>query len=155
MENCKHCGSEKLRKNGFNRGKQRYFCKDCGKSQVEGDNREKYSEAVKNAALFMYLEGIGFRSIARILRKIFSIKINYQLIIYWIKNFGKSVEFRAKLVEKSRKIPVLELDELYTYIKKNSIKSEYGLLLIEIDCVLLDLRLETAVPQLSKSSGKE
>jgi transposase-like protein len=114
MENCKHCGSEKLRKNGFNRGKQRYFCKDCRKSQVEGDKREKYSEEVKKAALVMYLEGCGFRSIARILRKIFPIKINYQLIIYWIKNFGKLFEFRAKLEEQSREIPVLELDELHT-----------------------------------------
>jgi hypothetical protein len=122
---------------------------------VEGDDREKYSKEVKRAALVMYLEGCGFRSIARILRKIFPIRINYQLIIYWIKNFGKSVELKAELEEKSKEIPVLEFDELYTYIKKNSIKSEYGLLLIETGSVLLNLRLETAAQQLSKSFGKK
>jgi hypothetical protein len=34
------------------------------------------------------------------------------------------------------------MDELYTYIKKNRIKSEYGLLLIETGYVLLDLKSE-------------
>jgi hypothetical protein len=47
-----------------------------------------------------------------------------------------------------RQFFILELDELYTYIKKNRIKSEYGLLLIETGCVLLDLKSVTqaAIP---------
>jgi hypothetical protein len=31
MENCKHCGSEKLRKNGFNRGNNVIFVKTAGR----------------------------------------------------------------------------------------------------------------------------
>jgi hypothetical protein len=37
-------------------------------------------------------------------------------------------------------IPVLELDELYTYVQKKQIKSEYGLLLTGIGCALVHLR---------------
>ena len=97
MELCKHCGSKNLRRNGFNRGKQRYFCKDCNKNQVAGDDRQKYSESVKNAALTMYTEGCGFRSIARMLRQIFPIEIYYQLVIYWIK--------KAEALSNSKVIP--------------------------------------------------
>jgi hypothetical protein len=49
--------------------------------------------------------------------------------------------------EKKEKIPLLEMDELYTYIKKKRIKSECGLLLIETGCVLLDLRSAMEVPK--------
>ncbi|MDR0695590.1 MAG: hypothetical protein LBF56_02355 [Holosporales bacterium] len=112
-------------------------------NQTEGDLRKKYPESVKNAAIAIYLEGCGFRRTARLLEKILCVKVNYQLIIHWLKLAG------AKLIseKKHNSIPVLEMDELYTYVKKNSIKSAYGLLLIETGCVLLDLRLETPVPQ--------
>jgi hypothetical protein len=50
--------------------------------------REKHTEIVKNAAVVLYLEGCGFRRIARILSEIFGKKIHNPM------------------------------DELYTYTKK-------------------------------------
>ncbi|MDR0678209.1 MAG: hypothetical protein LBF44_01580, partial [Holosporaceae bacterium] len=47
------------------------------------------------------------------------------------------------LIESDRrknKVPLMELDELFSCIKKKQIKSEYGLLLIETGYVLLDLK---------------
>jgi transposase-like protein len=139
---CKFCGSDALRKNGFTRGKQRYFCKNCERNHVKGDVREKHPKVARYAATVLYLEGCGFRRIARILRRIFGIKIHDPLIIHWIKKLGLMVENAGNDMKEKEKIPLLEMDELYTYIKKNSTKSEYGLLLIETGCVLLDLRLE-------------
>ncbi|MDR0555458.1 MAG: hypothetical protein LBG20_00375, partial [Holosporaceae bacterium] len=78
---CKFCGSEELRKNGITRGKQRYFCKNCERNQVEGDGREKHPPFAKYMATVLYLEGCGFRRIARILRQIFGIRIHDPLII--------------------------------------------------------------------------
>jgi hypothetical protein len=121
---------------------------------VDGDNREKYHETVKSAAVTMYIEGCGFRAIARILRKIFSIKINYQLVIYWIKKLGKTVELQANTASESKSIPVLELDELFSYVQKKRTKSEYGLLLIETGCVLLHLKSETELPTPSSGCGQ-
>jgi hypothetical protein len=66
------------------------------------------------------------RSIARILRQIFPIEINYQLIIYWIKKLGIAEEEKAAALSNSKVIPILELDELYPYIQKKQIRSEYG-----------------------------
>jgi hypothetical protein len=139
---CKFCGSDALRKNGFTRGKQRYFCKACGRNHVEGDLREKHPKIAKYIAIVLYLEGCGFRRIARILRKILGIKIHDPLIIHWVRNLGLMVENACNDLVEKEKIPLLEMDELYTYIKKNSIKSGYGLLLIETGCVLLDLKSE-------------
>jgi len=40
---CKHCGSHRRVNNGFVQGKQRYKCKDCGKTYRDGDLREKFT----------------------------------------------------------------------------------------------------------------
>jgi transposase-like protein len=118
-------------------------------NQYEKDNREKYTETEKRAAILLYLEGCGFRRISRILQGIYNIKVCYQLVIQWIKKAGLKLEKDLlKTSEPTRKeIPVLEMDELFTYIQKKQIKSEYGLLLTEIGCVLLDLRSVTQVPK--------
>jgi hypothetical protein len=65
------------------------------------------------------------------------------LVIHWIKRAGLKVEETVLGKSKTEKIPLLEMDELYSYVKKKRIKSEYGLLLIETGCVLLNLKSET------------
>jgi hypothetical protein len=95
------------------------------------------------------IEGNGFRRISRLLKKIFRINVCYQLVIHWIKDAVKKIDL-AELTSGAQKsvIPLLEMDELYTYIKKKQIKSECGLLLIETGCVLLDLKLVTEARKL-------
>jgi transposase-like protein len=147
--NRRQCGSEALCKSGFVVGKQRYLCKICGMNFTEGDGREKYSFRIKQAAIELYLEGCGFRRISRLLKKIFQVNVCYQLVIHWIKDAVKKIDL-AGLTSGAQKyvIPLLEMDELYTYIKKKQIKSEYGLLLIETGCVLLDLKSVTEARKL-------
>ena len=43
MKNCKHCNSTKLTLSGIVKSKQRYRCKDCGKTSREGDKRIVHS----------------------------------------------------------------------------------------------------------------
>jgi hypothetical protein len=86
---CKFCGSEELRKNGFTRGKAKVFLQELRK-EPDGDLREKHPKVVRSIVL--YLESCGFRRIARILRRIFGIKIHDPLIIHWIKKLGLMVE---------------------------------------------------------------
>jgi transposase-like protein len=112
-----------------------------------GDDREKYPEQVRLTAIILYLEGCGFRRIARILREIFRIKVHYQLVIHWIKQAGVKLEKREEK-RQALTIPVLELDELYTYVQKKQIKSEYGLLLLETGCVLVHLKSGTEARKL-------
>ncbi|MBQ3564829.1 MAG: hypothetical protein IJA14_01615 [Alphaproteobacteria bacterium] len=106
------------------------------------DRREKYTEKERQTAIDLYLEGCGFRRIARILSGIFNRHVCYQTVIQWIKKEAKRIENLEPKKEKN--IQILEMDELYTYIKKNQIKSEFGLLSIGTGFVLLRLKSETS-----------
>ena len=67
----KTCLAKGLWKTGIVKGKQRYKCKNCNKNQAETDSRVKYSVEERKRALVLYLEGYGFRRIARIMSKTF------------------------------------------------------------------------------------
>ena len=86
---------------------------------TEGDGREKHSYRVIRAAIDMYVEGNGFRRISRLLKKILNIDVCYQLVIYWIKSAAKKIDARPESEVQKSKIPLMELDELFTYIKKS------------------------------------
>lgn len=71
MIKCKRCGSDKTVKNGFIRGKQRYWCKQCGFHFVEGDQRG-YDDALllKNICkLFQALGTEKYKTIAKYLKR--------------------------------------------------------------------------------------
>ena len=125
MQECKFCGGSLLVKNGFARGHQRFKCKGCGKNQITGDKRVKYSNKQRYLALSMYLNGCGFRSIGRVLG------VPFQLVHHWIKKAGELVEEEAaSRPNPSKEIAIVEMDELYSYVQKKHGKFEFGLLWI-------------------------
>jgi hypothetical protein len=61
----------------------------------------------------------------------------------WIRQIAHLVKKQleeVKIEENARNISILEVDELFTYCKKNSEKYTYGLLLIGTEIKLLALR---------------
>ena len=60
--------SERIIKTEHRDGQQKWRCKDSWKFQEEKDRRERYGEKEKLPAINLYLEGCGFRRIARIFR---------------------------------------------------------------------------------------
>ena len=62
----------------------------------------------------LYLEGCGFRRIARILTQIYRKLFHNQTIIKWVKKAAISLPERKNHAP----IDVLEMDELYTFVKK-------------------------------------
>ena len=144
---CSKCGSSEYVKNGYVKEKQRYKCGECGCNFTEGDRRCKHDKQTKYLAVKMYLNNCGFRRISHVL------KVPLSTCFVWIKQAGKIVDAMVKdEQEKERvdKIEVLEMDELYTYVKKNRKEtqsqggtatpmSEYGLLWIGTDLKLLRL----------------
>ena len=83
----------------------------------EKDSRIKFTDKEREVAL--YLEGCGFRRIARIMSKICGKTYRYQTIMNWIKKAGIRV---LKEKSKQEQMDVVEMDALYTYIKKRSEK---------------------------------
>jgi transposase len=112
--NCPKCKSGKYVKDGRVKGKQRYCCKEC-KYRYTVEQREK-PYTLKRLALQLYLEGLGFRSIERI------IQVSYVAVMKWIKAFGEKVEECRKA---EGNIDIIEMDELHTYLqpKKNIVGS--------------------------------
>jgi transposase-like protein len=158
MKNCKFCHSQNLVKYGKTNDSQRYLCKECERVQINGDLRSTHCNEAKKLAVILYLEGNGFRRIARILNQIFKhSKISFQIVHHWINSAGSFVEkevARRKQNSSSNnktELAVVEMDELYTYVKKNLVKTkkqesesviipEYGLLLIGTQVVCLSLK---------------
>src|ERR1035437_8747074 len=77
----------------------------------------------KRLALEMYLEGLGFRSIGRIL------KVSQVSVMNWIRAFGKA----AESIRSEKEIVVMEIDEMHSYIGSKKTISGFGLLLIDME----------------------
>ena len=115
---CKKCHCDKIIKNGFTRGQQRYKCKQCKYNFTVIFKRRK-SQEIKRLAMHMYLEGLGFRSIGRIL------KVSNTIVFNWIKNASEAIEHNAP-----KKCKAIEIDEMWHYEGKKNSKNGYGLLLL-------------------------
>jgi transposase len=119
---CPKCKSENHVKDGIVKGKQRYFCKEC-KYRYTVEHLGKPIE-LRKAALYLYLEGLGFRSIERFL------KVSNVTVMNWIKSFGKEIE---SLKKTEGSIEIVEMDELHTYIRLKKTTFGSGLLLIDLE----------------------
>jgi hypothetical protein len=112
---------EKHVKAGFNAGKQRYKCKECGcfftRPTPKGEPIEK-----KRQAIHMYLEGLGFRAIARVL------KVSHVTVQDWVAKKAQHLETLVPLYP--ARVKILELDELHHYIGKKTMPAGSGLLLL-------------------------
>jgi len=120
MENCPQCQSTKIHKAGIVKQKQRYLCKEC-KFRFTVEHIGK-SINIKRAALILYLEGLGFRSIGRFL------KVSHVAVFNWVKAFGAKMD----AIRSPDNIEVVEIDEMHTYIGSKKTTLGYGLLLIEM-----------------------
>lgn len=123
---CLKCNSREYVKAGYIGKNQRYKCKACGCKFTRSTPRGK-PESMKKFALKLYLEGVGFRGIGRLLN------ISNVSVLRWIKKFGDQAEqLHKEEISKLRKISTMEIDEMYHYIGKKTVQSGCGWLLIEI-----------------------
>ena len=122
---CKFCKSENIVKRGFSRLKKQIFiCKSCLKYQLIGDERKKYDEKIIFSAYLLFKECNNYRRIARILSQMFSQKIYYQTVIKWIQKKVDEFPENTNEIKDFRDVEILEMDELYTFIKKNPNEAE-------------------------------
>ena len=66
--NCPRCGSLNHCKDGKVNTRQRRLCKDCRYRYTVEKKSDVKTIEVRRMALEMYLEGLGFRAIGRILK---------------------------------------------------------------------------------------
>jgi transposase len=113
---CKRCGSEERIKNGFMRGKQRYRCKACGLNFTDTPPRGMPLQ-VKVMAVLLYISGLSMNRTAKLLG------VSTPSVMTWIERFAK--EHAQKPAPEGRAL-VVELDEMWHYLKKRPTSSGYG-----------------------------
>ena len=122
IDHCPKCKSTDRVKNGHIKGRPRFRCKECGYDYTVIQKSTSVPIDKKRLALQMYLEGLGFNSIGRLLN------VSHVAVLKWIKRYGQQeAELRS-----DKEIEIMEMDEMHSYIgsKKTTVGS--GLLLIEM-----------------------
>ena len=132
IDRCSHCGSMKYVKDGRSLGKQRYICSECGRSFGGG----KHSLSEKLFAMQLYMNNVGIRKIG------FFCKVSHSLVSKWIRSMYKNLSSKIERERKTegKKPDIIEMDEIYTYIKKNKSGCQYGLLIVGERSALLSLK---------------
>ena len=142
--NCPKCSSNIGIKSGKVKGKQRYKCKKCNYHYTVQLKSTAKPKELKKYALQLYLEGLGFHSIGRILN------VSNISVLNWIRSFGQEVQ---ALSNNGSKVDYVELDEMHSYIGNKKTIVGFGLLLIDMGKSSSISLLATEVQRLQKSSG--
>ena len=129
INKCRHCGSEKFVKDGKTAGKQRFVCKECGRKFGGGI----HSEERKAFALQMYMNNVGIRKIGLFCN------VSHSLVLKWIKSAHKTLTKRLETNNRvfGKEPDIIEMDEIFTFVKKNGKEPSYGLLTVGDKSVLL------------------
>ena len=106
---CKRCGSGRSVKNELMRGKQRYLCKECGLAFTNTPARGK-PLALKAAAVLLYVSGLSMNRTAKLLG------VSTPTIQAWLEQFAAAY---AQKPEPEGRAVVIELDEMWHYVKKS------------------------------------
>ena len=121
MLDCPRCASADKVKSGINKGRQRYKCKTCQYFFTVAHKSDTATPGQRRLALNLYLEGLGFRSIGRLLG------FSHVAVYQWVKAFGENVEQIKRPAAQ-----IVELDELYSYVGHKKALVGSGLLLIDL-----------------------
>ena len=116
--NCPKCGSEDYVKSGFMKGKQRYKCRKCTCNFTQ-DHKRGAKFQTKLQALQLYLEGVGFKAIGRILG------VHNVTVLNWIRTMGTSVKryVQAEMPADIRHVDFIEMDEMWHFTVKKKTKT--------------------------------
>ncbi len=113
---CKRCGSAEQTKNGFMRGKQRYRCRACGLNFTDTPPRGMPLQ-LKVTAILLYVSGLSMNRTAKLLG------VSTPSVMAWIEQFAKD---HAQKPEPEGRALVVELDEMWHYLKKRPTSSGCG-----------------------------
>lgn len=87
---CPNCSSENNIKSGIVANRQRHKCKDCGYYFSVNKLGKRIDSYYVNKALQLYLEGLTYREIERILG------ISHVSVMNWVKKYNISRPYNAQ-----------------------------------------------------------
>jgi len=114
-------------KAGKVRGKQRWLCRGCGYQFTRSTPRGRPLWQ-KSLAIFLYCHGISMNALG----KMFG--VHASSVLQWIRRFATAHYAKPEPVGKAI---VLEVDEMWHFLKKNGTNSGSGRLLIVLQATSL------------------
>ena len=133
---CKGCGGEEHVKNGFMRGKQRYRCKACGLNFTDTPPRG-LPLRLKVEAVLLYVSGLSMNRTAKLLG------VSTPSVMTWIERFA---EVYGQKPEPEGRAVVVELDEMWHFLKKRPTSSGSGRLGIVLQAAWLTGSVVAVMP---------
>ena len=123
ITNCPNCGSDQYIKSGVIKGRQRYKCKQCGYFFTVNKVGKKIDDYYVNKALQLYLEGLTYREIERILG------ISHVSIMNWVRKYNIKRPYNSKYHPTYK---ILNAEELSKFFSETSNLSGAGAVVTEL-----------------------
>ncbi|MFL9831271.1 transposase [Flavobacterium sp. ARAG 55.4] len=120
---CPKCQNTKIVKSGIINEKQRYLCKNCNYFFTVNKVGKKIDDYYVTKALQLYLEGLSYREIERI------IGVSHVSISNWIKSFNIKKPINSNYHPTYK---ILNHSELIEYIKNKETLSGAGMIITEL-----------------------
>ena len=120
---CPKCQNNHIIKSGIINNKQRYLCKKCNYFFTVNKIGKKIDDYYVTKALQLYLEGLSFREIERI------IGVSHVTISNWVKSFKITKPSQTNYHATYKIFNHLELVE---YLKNKELLSGAGMIITEL-----------------------
>ena len=120
---CPKCQDNHIVKSGVIKGRQRYFCKNCNYYFTVNKVGKKIDNYYVTKALQLYLEGLSFREIERI------IGVSHVTVSNWIKEFNIK---KPNQTDYHSTYKIFNHLELVEYLKNKEQLSGAGMIITEL-----------------------
>ena len=131
---CGKCGSTNKVKAGYNHGKQRYKCKECGRQFTQSEDKNATKRAF---APYLYVAGLSMNATARMFG------VEPSTVLYCVRNFALKVY--EKLVLKGG--VAIEPDGMRHFPESKKLKFGYGRHIAALPVSWLTGNAGTGAPQ--------
>ena len=121
MSVCPKCQATQTVKNGRHLGRQRYRCKGCGFQFTRSTPRGRPASE-KAMAITLYTLGLSLNSIARLF------KVTAPAVLRWVRTFAEKTYEKPE----PREAVVVELDEMWHYLRLKKTNYGYGRLIVAL-----------------------
>ena len=108
IERCPNCASDQYVKSGIIKNRQRYKCKKCNYYFTVNKIGKEIDAYYVNKALQLYLEGLTYREIERILG------ISHVSVINWVKKYNVKRPYSVEYHSTYKIVNALELSKYFS-----------------------------------------
>lgn len=123
MEACPNCQSIFFTKAGILKERQRYKCKSCGYFFTVGKLGKQIDDYYVNKALQLYLEGLTYREIERILG------VSHVSVMNWVRKYNIKRPYKGNYHPSYK---ILNASELQKYFSDSNAIKGAGVLITEL-----------------------